>query len=663
MVFFCTHPYLPTPTFVPKPHNLHLRSLFCLQSPIEPSSSSPSPTHSITTNNYNHLIQSLCSQGNLTQAFKLLPREASPTQRTFESLILACTRHNATSYAPAIDRRLSAADGLHHDPFLSTKLIEMYSHFSALDDARNVFDRTPQKTIFVWNALLKAIVVVSNDGEEALSLFTDMGGKGVHFDSFSYSYVLKACLASSLHVSVVLRRVRQIHGHVLRVGFDSRVHAATTLVDSYAKIGRVACARRVFDKMPHRNVVSWSAMIACYAKNGRHLDALAIFRDMMRDSETAPNSVTMVSVLQACAGLSALSQGKLMHGYVLRRGFYATVSVVNALIAMYIKCGSLDAGRRVFATMIVPRNVVSWNSLISGYGVHGFGKEAIQVFEEMISVGISPSPVTFVSILGACSHGGLVEEGRRLFDSMLKEHNLIPQSEQYASLVDLLGRAGQLDEATKVIEGMNIEPGPTVWGSLLGACRIHGNIELAERACSHLFELEPWNAGNYILLADIYAAAKLWEEVSRVKKLLEARGLQKLVGCSWIEVKKNLYSFASVDELNPQIEQVHALLTELVKEVREMGYVPNTKVVLYDLEQKEKEKIVLGHSEKLALAFGIISSQKGEVIRITKNLRLCEDCHSLTKFISKYTKREILVRDVNRFHHFRDGMCSCMEYW
>ncbi|KAL0911765.1 hypothetical protein M5K25_019926 [Dendrobium thyrsiflorum] len=666
-----THPCLPVPRVFPKPPipqlpsaflppYLSLRSLFCLHCSFQASNEhSPTPT----TNNYNHLIQSLCKQGNLSQALKLLPHEPNPTQRTYESLIITCTRQNSNFYAPAIDRCL-LVDGFYHDPFLSTKLIDMYSHFSSLDDARNVFDRTPDKTIFVWNALLKSRVM-AEEGEEALFLFREMGRNAVNFDSFSYSYALKACLASSLQVSLVLCRVRQIHCHVIRHGFDSRVHVLTTLVDSYAKIGKVTYAQKVFDGMPHRNVVSWSAIIACYAKNGRYFDALAIFGEMMmmKNSEIVPNSVTMVSVLQACAGLAALSQGKLVHGYVLRRGLDSVVSVVNALIAFYMKCGSLDFGRRVFDTMTIPRNVVSWNSMISGYGVHGFGKEAILVFEEMISVGISPSHVTFVSVLGACSHGGLVEEGMRLFESIEKEHNLKPQSEHYACMVDLFGRAGRLDEAVKIIEEMEIEPGPTVWGSLLGACRIHGNIEFAEKACSHLFELEPWNAGNYILLTDIYAEAKLWEEVNRVKKLLEERGLQKLQGCSWIEVKKKLYSFVSVDELNPQIEQAHALLTQLVKEAKEMGYIPNTKVVLYNLEQEEKEKIVLGHSEKLALAFGLISSDKGEVIRITKNLRLCEDCHSLTKFISEYTNREILVRDVNRFHHFKNGLCSCMDYW
>lgn len=460
----------------------------------------------------------------------------------------------------------------------------------------------------------------------------------------------------------LLRQGKEIHGHILRHGFESYIHVSTTLVDMYAKYGCVSNALNVFDFMVERNVVSWSAMIACYAKNGRPFEALKLFQEMMAGyPDDVPNSVTMVSVIQACASLTALGQGKLIHGFVLRRGLDSILPVINSLVTMYAKCGCLEIGRRVFDRMD-KRDVVSWNSMISAYGIHGFGEEAIGVFNDMIDSGVSPNKISFVSVLGACCHVGLVDEGKKLFHSM-RQYKIFPSAEHYACMVDLLGRAGRLEEAAKVVEGMRIEPGPTVWGSLLGACRIHCNTELAETACRHLFELEPMNAGNYVLLAGIYAEAMMWEEVNRVRKLLEARGLEKLPGCSWIEVKKKMYSFTSVDEFNPQIEQLHAFLAQLSMEMKETGYVPDTKVVLYDLEEFEKEQILLGHSEKLALAFGLINCSKGETIRISKNLRLCEDCHSVTKFISKFVNREILVRDVNRFHHFRDGVCSCGDYW
>ncbi|KAI3851814.1 hypothetical protein MKX03_034169 [Papaver bracteatum] len=616
-------------------------------------------SQSISNNSSNHLIQSLCRKGNVEKALQVLPSESNPTQLTYELLILSCISQNSYEHGLIVHNHL-INNGFDQDCYLATKLINMYSEFNSMDNARYVFDKLLKRTIFVWNAFIRALAL-SGYGEEALEIYTQMNDSGIPSDRFTYPYILKACL-SPLNSNSLLMQGKEIHGHILRHGFESYIHVSTTLVDMYAKYGCVSNAINVFDFMVERNVVSWSAMIACYAKNGRPFEALKLFQEMMAGyPDAVPNSVTMVSVIQACASLTALGQGKLMHSFVLRRGLDSILPVINSLVTMYAKCGCLEIGRRVFDRMD-KRDVVSWNSMISAYGIHGFGEEAIEVFNDMIDSGVSPNKITFVSVLGACCHVGLVDEGKKLFHSM-RQYKMFPSAEHYACMVDLLGRAGRLEEAAKVVEGMRIEPGPTVWGSLLGACRIHCNTELAETACHRLFELEPMNAGNYVLLAGIYAEAMMWEEVNRVRKLLEARGLEKLPGCSWIEVKKKMYSFTSVDEFNPQIEQLHAFLAQLSMEMKETGYVPDTKVVLYELEEFEKEQILLGHSEKLALAFGLINCSKGETIRISKNLRLCEDCHSVTKFVSKFANREILVRDVNRFHHFRDGVCSCGDYW
>ncbi|KAL7173324.1 hypothetical protein ACSBR2_032737 [Camellia fascicularis] len=658
---------LQQPLYLPKQLHHHpttprLSSHHQTSATLRPSTTTTTTTTTTTStnNNNNQLVQSLCKKGNLKQAIQVLSHESNPTQHTYELLILSCSRQSSLSDAFTVHRHL-LDDGFDQDPFLATKLINMYSDLDSVDHARQVFDEITNKTIFVWNALFRALTLVGH-GEEVLNLYRQMNLTGIPSDRFTYTYVLKACVASESLVSL-LGKGREIHAHILRHGYETHVHIMTTLVDMYARFGCVSYASHVFNEMPMKNVVSWSAMIACYTKNGKAFEALELFRKMMLENRNLlPNSVTMVSVLQACAALAALEQGRLIHGYILRKGLDSILPVISALVTMYARCGNLELGLRVFDQMD-KRDVVSWNSMISSYGIHGFGIKAIQTFEQMIRQGISPSPISFVSVLGACSHAGLVEKGKFLFESMVKEHRIYPSVEHYACMVDLLGRANQLDEAAKVIEDMQIEPGPKVWGSLLGACRIHCNVELAERASRRLFELEPTNAGNYVLLADIYSEAKIWDEVKRVKKLLEARGLQKVSGRSWIEVRRKIYSFTSVDEFNPQIEQIHALLLELSMEMKEKGYVPETKAVLYDLDVKEKERIVLGHSEKLAVAFGLINGSRGDTIRITKNLRLCEDCHSVTKFISKFTNREILVRDVNRFHHFKDGVCSCGDYW
>ncbi|XP_048140005.1 pentatricopeptide repeat-containing protein At3g46790, chloroplastic [Rhodamnia argentea] len=620
----------------------------------------PAISTSTTTADKNHVIQRLCQKGELKRALRVLSQEPNPTQRTYELLILSCAHQGALAEGLDVHCHLSE-NGSDQDPFLATKLINMYSELDAIENARKVFDETRNRTIYVWNALFRALTLAGH-GNEVIDLYRRMKRVGIPSDRFTYTFVLKACVASEGVLSFS-QKGREIHAHILRLGYEGHVHIMTTLVDMYARFGCVKCAGIVFGEMSQKNVVSWSAMIACYAKNGMPFEALELFREMMlKTHDLLPNSVTMVSVLQACGALAALEQGRLIHGYVLRRGLDSILPVISSLVTMYARCGKLDRAQQVFDKMD-ERDVVSWNSLISSYGIHGFGEVAIQNFNEMIISGISPSPISFVSVLGACSHAGLVEDGKMMFDSMVREHRIFPSVEHYACMVDLLGRANRLDEAATIIEEMRIEPGPKVWGSLLGSCRIHCNVELAERASARLFELEPTNAGNYVLLADIYAEAKMWHEVRRVKKLLEARRLQKVPGRSWIEVKRKIYTFASVDELNPQIEQLHALLLKLSMELKEEGYVPQTGIVHYDLDSEEKERILLGHSEKLAVTFGLINSTKGETIRITKNLRLCEDCHSLTKFISKYTKREILVRDVNRFHYFKDGVCSCRDYW
>ncbi|XP_042014245.1 pentatricopeptide repeat-containing protein At3g46790, chloroplastic-like [Salvia splendens] len=611
-----------------------------------------------STTSKNHSIQTLCRKGKLKQAIQLLSHEDNPTQLTYNLLIQSCAQNHSFSDAFAVHTCLTQ-DGFAQDPFLATKLINMYAELGSSHHARQVFDEITEKTIYVWNAIFRALAMLG-DGEEALRLYRRMNWIGMPSDRFTYTYVLKACVVSGFE----RLRGKEVHAQVLRRGHERQLHVMTTLVDMYAKFGCVESARQVFDSMPAKNLVSWSAMIACFAKNARPLEALEVFGEMMREGsdDVLPNSVTLVSVVQACATLAALEQGKLIHGYVVRKGLDSILPVMNALVTMYARCGDVELGENVFNQM-EKRDVVSWNSMISSYAVHGLGSKALATFQEMVKRGVSPTPVTFISVLGACSHSGLVDEGKMLFDSMTREHGIRPSVEHYACIVDLLGRANRLEEAARIIADMRDEPGAMVWGALLGSCRIHCNMELAERASRMLFELEPTNAGNYVLLAEIYAEAKMWGEVKRVKKLLEEKGLQKVPGWCWIEAKKRVYSIRSVDEVNPQIELVHALVVKLSEEMMEQGYVPETKSVLYELDTEEKQRVLLGHSEKLAVAFGLINCRRGETIRISKNLRLCEDCHSFTKFMSKFGDREIMVRDINRFHHFRDGKCSCGDYW
>jgi pentatricopeptide repeat protein len=318
--------------------------------------------------------------------------------------------------------------------------------------------------------------------------------------------------------------------------------------------------------------------------------------------------------------------------------------------------------RKVFDTM-AQRDVVSWTVMIDALSQHGCGEEALELFGQMKEEGVQPDAITFIGVLSACSHAGLVNEGLGYFSSMFQDHGIMPTSTHYGCMVDLLGRAGRLREAEECIKKMPNEANPSIWAALLGACRVYCNVKLAESAATHWLKLEPKNAAVYVLLSHVYAAAGMWDSIVEIRKLMEERGVQKEPGQCWIEVEGKMHTFVADDRTHLQVEQIYAELETLSVQMKEAGYVPDTRFVVHDLDEQQKERAVCYHSEKLAIAYGIISTAPGTQIRIFKNLRICSDCHTATKFISKITGREIVARDGNRFHHFNNGECSCGEYW
>eukprot|EP00253_Pinus_taeda_P001273 PITA_01273 len=419
------------------------------------------------------------------------------------------------------------------------------------------------------------------------------------------------------------------------------------------------------------DVVSWTAIIAGYSQNGHPHKALAFFNEMQVQC-IKPSSIVIVNVLPACADLLALEQGKQIHGYAIRNGFGSDVVVVNGLVNLYSKCGNVKVAHKLLEKM-PEQTVVSWTALIAGYTQNGRPQEALAFFNKMQVQGIKPNlititgtkpdHITFTAILTACSHAGLVDQGRRYFQCMISDYGLSPVLEHYACLVDLLGRAGHLDEAHDIIRKMPFEANADVWGALLGVCRIHCNIELGEQAAKHLFDLEPNNLGYYVLLSNIYADARRWEDVVKLRTMMKERGVKKPPGHSVVAVHREVQTFQVGDRSHPQSEKIYATLEALYGKMRKAGYVPDTNLVLQDVDEEAKVNILCSHSEKLAISFGIINTSPGTPIRIMKNLRVCTDCHNATKFISKIVAREIIVRDANRFHHFKDGLCSCKDYW
>jgi pentatricopeptide repeat protein len=516
-----------------------------------------------------------------------------------------------------------------------------------------------------------------------------MHSLGLKGDNFTFPFVLKCCADLS---SVWMGKC--VHGQSLRIGLEFDIYVGTSLIDFYVKCGELRDACKLFDKMTVRDVSSWNALIAGYMKNGEICiaedlfrmmscrntvswtamisgytqngladQALCVFEEMLKeDTEVRPNWVTIMSVLPACAQLSSLERGRRIHDFACRIGLDSNASVQAALVAMYAKCGSLVDARLCF-DRIREKNLVAWNTMITAYASHGCGMECVWAFEGMIREGIQPDTITFTGLLSGCSHSGLVDVGLKYFHCMNTEYFVEPRVEHYACVVDLLGRAGRLVDAKELIDQMPMQAGPSIWGALLAACRSHRNLEMAEIAARKLFVLEPENSGNYVLLSNMYAEVGKWKEVDNLRALLKSHGMKKSPGCSWIEVNGKAHLFLGGDASHPQAREIYMLLEALPEKIKAAGYIPDTGFVLHDVSEEEKEYNLTTHSEKLAIAFGLLNTSPGVILRVTKNLRICGDCHTAAKFISKIYGREIIVRDVNRFHHFKDGSCSCGDYW
>eukprot|EP01018_Ginkgo_biloba_P002598 Gb_38504 [translate_table: standard] len=701
-----------------------------------------------------------------------------PNQFTFASVLPACANLEALEQGMKIHEEILSC-GFQSAVFVSNALVDMYAKCGSVDHARDVFDKMPQKDAVSWNAMIAAYAR-HGPPEEALRMFHQMQTTGVQPNQFTFASVLPACANLA-----ALEQGMEIHGEIIRSGFQSDVFVESALVDMYAKCGRIEKARSLFDempvrdvvswtamiagysnngqvdealklfqKMPERNLVSWNSMIAGYTKNGRVDEALELFQGMPRHDIVSwntmiagyaqngcvdealelfqkvhepdvvswnamiagyaqngrvdealelfqkmpkpnivswnamiagytqngrweeslnlfrlmqlagvkPDSNTFASVLPACANLATLERGMEIHEEIIKSGFQFDVFVGSALVDMYAKCGSIEKARDLFDRMH-QRNAISWTAMIAGYAMHGCGKEALKLFEQMQHAGMSPDHVTLVSVLSACCHAGLVDEGRQYFDCMSQCYHITPAMKHYSCMVDILGRAGRLDEAQDFINQMPIKPDATVWGCLLGACRVHSNIELGERVAGHMLELDPKNAAPYVVLSNMYAAAGRWDDIANVRKMMKEKRVKKMPGCSWIEISRQVHAFRVGDKSHPQTEKIYAKLEKLSQQLKAAGYVPKTRFVLNDVEEEQKEQILCHHSEKLAIAFGLINTSAGTAIRVIKNLRVCGDCHSATKFISKIVAREIVVRDANRYHHFKDGSCSCGDYW
>ncbi|KAL1329809.1 hypothetical protein HN51_046993 [Arachis hypogaea] len=592
--------------------------------------------------------------------------------------------------------------GLVDDVFVGNAIVDMYAKCGKMDQANKVFERMKLKDVVSWNAMVTGYSQTGMFGD-ALSLFEQMRQENIKLDVVTWTAVI-AGFAQRGHGSEALDVFRQmcncgsqpnvvtlvsllsgcasigalLHGketHCYAIKFmlnldgnDPRddLMVINGLIDMYAKCKNVAVARTMFELMPpkDRDVVTWTVMIGGYAQHGDANHALQLLSEIFNmGNSLKPNDFTLSCALMACARLAALRLGRQIHAYVLRNRYDCIVLfVANCLIDMYSKCGDVETAQVVFNNM-PEKNSVSWTTLMTGYGLHGRGEDAIRVFDEMRKVGLVPDGITFLVLLYACSHSGMVDHGINFFYRMRQDFGVPPGAEHYACMVDLLGRAGRLDEAVKLINCMPMEPSAVVWVALLSACRIHSNVELGELAASRLGELESGNDGSYTLLSNIYANARRWKDVARIRYLMKNTGVQKRPGCSWVQGRKGTATFFVGDRSHSQSQQIYETLAELIQRIKAIGYVPQTSFALHDVDDEEKGDLLFEHSEKLALAYGILTIPPGSPIRITKNLRICGDCHSAITYISMIVEHEIILRDSSRFHHFKNGSCSCKGYW
>ncbi|KAK9118628.1 hypothetical protein Scep_016721 [Stephania cephalantha] len=549
--------------------------------------------------------------------------------------------------------------GLESDMFVEAALVDMYAKCGEVTDGRRIFDRMPDRDLVCWTAMITAYEQ-SERPEEALMLFWRMQGE----EGLSADSVTAVSLASAVAQLGDLRKARSIHAHAIRNGFlEEDISVGNSIVAMYAKCSHIEEARLVFEKMKQKDGVSWNSMLSGYVQNGRASEALSLFDEMQVPGMSKLTSVTALIMVSACSYLGSRHLGKKLHDFIISSGMRVETTLWNAILDMYGKCGDLQTAVDMF-NMSTPgqRNVSSWNVMISGYGMHGYGKDALRFYEKMQEEGFEPNHITFTSLLAACSHSGLVDEGRKRFQDMNKL-NVKPEAKHYTCMVDMLGRAGLLDEALDLIKKMPLEPSDEVWGALLLACKIHCNAEMGEVAAQTLFHLQPEHTGYYVLMSNIYAALSKWQEVGMLRRDMKSRGLRKPAALSVIEFDEEVHGFHAADQTHPQCRQVHEKVQILVLEIKMAGYVPDRLCVLHDVEEEDKDLILTNHSEKLAVAFGIMRLEPQMPIYITKNLRVCNDCHSAFKFISQVHQRKIVVRDANRFHHFQDGSCSCNDYW
>ncbi|KAK9667330.1 hypothetical protein RND81_14G248700 [Saponaria officinalis] len=548
----------------------------------------------------------------------------------------------------------------HHQNYSKLFTFFALSPSGDLNYAHNILSSLQTPNTFYWNTMIRAYSNTSDPSESlrmflAMHIQTDSGRIVPKPDNYTFPFVLRAC--GKMGDTQMGKRV---HCLVLKMGFGVDRFILNSLIHMYGKCGELGCARKVFDEMPERDVVSWTALVDGLVDNGRSVEAIECFGEMV-GCGVEVNDATVVAVLRACAEAGALGVGKKVHTIVNDLGIVEKANVSTGLIDMYSKCGCIDSARDVFDNVAF-KDVCSWTAMIHGLASHGMSKEAVVLFDVMINSGVKPDERTMTAVLAACRNAGWSSEACVYLNDMRYKYGIMPNLQHYGCIVDLYARSGQLAEAGDFIRKMPILPDAVLWRTLIWACKIHDDSDRAEHLIKEL-NIDFDDCSNFVLISNIYASSGKWHDKAAVRETMRREGVVKPQGSSKIEVNGRVHEFTAGDSKHAEAGDIFEKLSDINERLRKEGYKPVVSEVLLDMDDEEKAFQLLHHSEKLAVAFGLMKTESRSKIRIVKNLRSCADCHSFMKVISRMYEREIVIRDRIRFHHFRNGECSCGDHW
>ncbi|KAL7584474.1 hypothetical protein Lser_V15G43043 [Lactuca serriola] len=541
--------------------------------------------------------------------------------------------------------------------FQLNNLITLYINSHLLPNAVRLFQQIKSPNVVSWTTFISG----HSNTPAALSHFVSMLRHPTLPNQRTLAIVLKTC--ASLHA---LSFGLQLHALSIKLSLAIEPFTASALIHFYSKTHLPNNAQKVFDEIPHRDAVCFSSVIVGLAQNSKPIDALSYFAEM-RASGFDSTDYSVSAALRASAELAALEQSKMIHAHSVVTGLDSNVIVGTALVDGYGKCGMVNDARLVFNELVSILNLIGWNAMMSSYAQQGDKDSVMELFSSMEHhQGLVPDQYTFLSIMTAFCNAGLVDETERWFRKMESEYKLEPWIEHYTCLVGAMGRSGRLPEAKKIALTMpNHKPDAAMWRALLSTSAHHGDIEMVKEMSQRLQELDPQDDSAYVIAANAFSSVGKLEEVKTVRKLMRERRVKKEGGLSWIEVCGQVHVFLAGDRRHEKTNEIYRKLWELMEKIVKLGYVPVWDDMLHEVGKEEKIEALWNHSEKLALAFGLVAdvAPRGKALRIVKNLRICRDCHEAFKYISRVVEREIIVRDVNRYHRFFDGGCNCGDHW